>query len=216
MAGPGRRTATRALLGGLIGFIGARASASKKTGRPAGTGDAPADLAARLDVVESRQAITEVLYRYAQGDDRADEALKRTCFWPEATVKYGSFDGTATDFVTFAMKIVRPLRFCTHHVSNVWMEIRGERAVAECHYFAHHRRVASSGNGEEDAFFEGRYVDRLERRNGVWKIAHRRGLRDYNAVIPAATNADIPADQRSGRVPDDPLYVMLADLRAGR
>ena len=206
----------RTVLGGLTAFFAGRAHAQAKPERSAGSAAAPPDLAVRLDVVESRQAITEVLYRYAQGDDRADETLKRTCFWPEATVKYGSFDGTATDFVTFAMKIVRPLKFCSHHVSNPWIEIRGDRAVSDCHYFAHHRRLASTGNGEEDAFFEGRYVDRFERRDGVWKIAHRRGLRDYNAVIPADSKAEIPKDQRSGRVPDDPLYIMLAELRAGR
>jgi hypothetical protein len=202
-----------ASLAGLFTFFGGRASAREKAGRP--TDATLADLTARLDLAESKQAIADVLHRYAQGDDRADEALKRTCFWPDATVKYGSFDGTATDFVTFAMKIVRPLRYCAHHVSNVWVEIKGDRAVSECHYFAHHRRVASSGTGEEDAFFEGRYVDRLERRDGTWKIAHRRGLRDYTIVIPAGSSVEIPVEQRSARVPDDPLYTMLAELRAG-
>jgi SnoaL-like domain len=202
-----------ASLAGLFTFFGGRASAREKAGRP--TDATLADLTARLDLAESKQAIADVLHRYAQGDDRADEALKRTCFWPDATVKYGSFDGTATDFVTFAMKIVRPLRYCAHHVSNVWVEIKGDRAVSECHYFAHHRRVASSGTGEEDAFFEGRYVDRLERRDGTWKIAHRRGLRDYTIVIPAGSSVEIPVEQRSARVPDDPLYTMLTELRAG-
>jgi hypothetical protein len=202
-----------ASLAGLFTFFGGRASAREKAGRP--TDATLADLTARLDLAESKQAIADVLHRYAQGDDRADEALKRTCFWPDATVKYGSFDGTATDFVTFAMKIVRPLRYCAHHVSNVWVEIKGDRAVSECHYFAHHRRVASSGTGEEDAFFEGRYVDRLERRDGTWKIAHRRGLRDYTIVSPAGSSVEIPVEQRSARVPDDPLYTMLAELRAG-
>jgi hypothetical protein len=202
-----------ASLAGLFTFFGGRASAREKAGRP--TDATLADLTARLDLAESKQAIADVLHRYAQGDDRADEALKRTCFWPDATVKYGSFDGTATDFVTFAMKIVRPLRYCAHHVSNVWVEIKGDRAVSECHYFAHHRRVASSGTGEEDAFFEGRYVDRLERRDGTWKIAHRRGLRDYTIVIPAGSSVEIPVEQRSARVQDDPLYTMLAELRAG-
>lgn len=212
----GRRTAARALLGGLVGFLTARAIARETTERPAGSGAVPADLAARLDAIESRQAITDVLHRYAQGDDRADEALKRSCFWPDATVKFGSFDGTATDFVTFAMKIVRSLQACAHHLTNVSIEIRGDRAVSECYYFAHHWRTASNGDAE-DAFFEGRYVDRLERRNGVWKIAHRRGLRDYGTVTPGtASTAQIPMDQRSARGADDAFYVMLAELRAGR
>src|SRR5437870_4428492 len=100
----------------------------------------------------------------------------RSCFWPESTPKHDAFDGKSADFDAFAVKIVAPLKWSAHHISNVSIEAKGDHAFSECYYFAHHRRVAASGAGEDDAFFEGRYLDRHERRNGVWKIIQRRGL----------------------------------------
>lgn len=176
----------------------------------------PSPQATMLADLQARQDITDTLIRYARGNDRADEELIRSCFHPDATLKFGGFDGAASDFVGFAMKIVRPLKWCAHHISNVFIEIKGDMAVSECYYFAHHHRVTKTGDGEEDAFIEGRYIDRHERRNGVWKIAHRRGVGDYTGVVPATALYDsIPADRRSGRMGEDPLYVMLADLRSG-
>jgi len=167
--------------------------------------------------LQARQDISDILIRYARSNDRADEDLMRSCFHSDATFKFGPFDGAASDFVPYAMKIVRPLKWCAHHISNVFAEVKGDRAVSECYYFAHHRRVNKAGDGEEDAFFEGRYVDRHEKRDGVWKIAHRRGLGDYTTVVPAATAYEsIPKERRSGRLGEDPLYVMLSDLRSGQ
>jgi len=177
---------------------------------------APADMATRLDQLESRQQITELLYAYARGNDRVDAELLRACFWPESTHKHGGFDGTSSDFIDFAIKIITPLKFTAHHISNVSIELKGDAALSECHYFAHHRRTAKSGEGEEDAFFEGRYIDRLERRGGVWKIIQRRGLSDFSTVLPAAKPfAEWPEAQRSHRFPDDDYYRMRERLRSG-
>jgi hypothetical protein len=52
---------------------------------------------------------------------------------------------------------------------------------SECYYFAQHRRDRKEGGGEEDVFFQGRYLDDLERRNGEWRIILRRGLSDYTS-----------------------------------
>ena len=64
--------------------------------------------------------------------------------------------------------------------------------------------------GEEDAFFQGRYLDFFERRAGVWKIIRRRGLSDYTApAIPAQVNyAEWPQGQHSTHFPDDDYYQM--------
>lgn len=185
---------------------GAQASAPK----PKGGG-----MAAQLDALTSRVQIEEVLMAYARSNDRLDEALLRSCFWPESTHKHGRFEGKSSDFVGFAVKILNSVKYTAHHISNVSITVDGDRAFSECYYFAHHRRDRKEGGGEEDAFFEGRYLDDFERRNGVWKIIHRRGLSDYSApAIPAATAfADWPAGQHSLRYPDDDYYAMMAKFR---
>lgn len=190
--------------------VGLAAIASgAKAAKPSG-----GDVASRLDVLESKDAIQKVLFDYARANDRVDEALLRGCFWPESKHHHGGFNGLSTDFVGFALKILNSVKYTAHHISNVAIEVKGDQALSECYYFAHHRRDAKTGGGEEDAFMEGRYIDRLERRNGVWKIIQRRGLSDYSQVIPATTPfASWPAGQHSERFPSDDYYAMQKAFR---
>ena len=103
-----------------------------------------------LQALLDKQAIAEVLYRYARACDRADEAMLRACFHPDATNRHGRFDGSAADFCTFAMKIVHSNKREKHTVSNVLVEVDGDAAIAECHYVAYHRRVDKDSGAEED------------------------------------------------------------------
>lgn len=204
-----RRTAlaTTMLAGGLAGGAGSARAAPTK---------GATSVAAQLDMLLSRAQIEEVLVQYARGNDHADEAMIRDCFWPESTHKHGGFDGKSQDFIGFAMKILTKLQYCAHHISNVSIRVKGDRAMSECYYFAHHRRDAKDGGGEEDVFFEGRYLDFLERRDGMWKIIRRRGLSDYTSnPMPANTPfASWPAGTHTLRSKDDEWYRMLAQFDA--
>jgi hypothetical protein len=177
---------------------------------------APDDLLARLDRVESRQAIAALLTAYARGVDRFDEAAIRACFWPESTHRHGAFDGRSWDFLAFAARITSGMSHVAHHISNVSVEAEGDRGFSECYYFAHHRRPSADGAAEEDAFYEGRYLDLHERRGGVWKIIQRRGLGDWAGVLPPGGLLPAwPDEQRSARAPDDAYYDMLNRFRRG-
>jgi hypothetical protein len=204
-----RRTALGAMLAMGVAATaagGAQAAPAKTKGN---------GMAAQLDELLSRAQISEVLMAYARANDRLDETLLRSCFWPESTHKHGKFEGKSSDFVGFAVKILGTVKYTAHHISNVSISVDGDRAFSECYYFAHHRRDRKEGGGEEDAFFEGRYLDDFERRAGVWKIIRRRGLADYSPpAVPAATAfADWPAGQHSLRYPDDDYYSMLTTFR---
>jgi hypothetical protein len=167
-----------------------------------------------LAALVAKQEITEVLYRYCRGMDRADEAAARSCFHPGSVHSHGAFQGLSADFIDMAMTIVRPLKACTHMVTNMMIELAGDRAVSECHFLAHHRRHKADGSGEEDMFLKGRYLDRFERRDGAWKIVGRTGLHDFERVLEPAdrTLASAPAEQLGRPWPDDPIYALLADL----
>lgn len=173
--------------------------------------------AEQFDMLASRTAIEEVLLDYARGNDHADKAMIRSCFWTESSHKHGGFDGTSTGFVDFAMKIIAKLKYCKHHITNVSVRVKGDRAFGECYYYAHHRRDTKDGSGEEDAWFESRYIDILERRAGVWKIIHRRGMSDWNspATPAAAPYAALPPGSHALRSKDDEYYRVLAQFEAG-
>ena len=174
-------------------------------------------LAEQVDILAARAAIEEVLLDYARGNDHADEAMIRACFWPESAHKHGGFDGTSTGFVDFAMKILPLLKYSKHHISNVSIRVKGNRAFSECYYYAHHQRDKKDGGGEEDVFFEGRYIDLFERRGGLWKIIRRRGMSDWtSAPSPAPVlYASLPRGSHALRSKDDEYYRMLAIFEAG-
>ncbi len=214
-----RRTALTAMLALPMGMgVAARASAAPPpTPSPSAGGEGTMSLAARLEMLEAKEAIGELLFAYARANDRADEALLRSCFWPESTHKHGRFDGKSSDFVGFAFKIISGLKYACHHISNVSIAVKGDRAFSECYYFAQHRRVRQDGDGEEDVFFQGRYLDDHERRGGEWRIIRRRGLSDYSSPPqPAAVPyADWPAGQHSEKYPADDYYSMVRDFLKG-
>jgi hypothetical protein len=207
MAEMDRRTALAA--GALATTLAAAGSAAQAA--PRRLSDAQ-----QLDALAARAAIEEVLFDYARGNDHSDEAMIRSCFWPESAHKHGGFDGTSTGFVDFAMKLLPKLKYSKHHISNVSVRVKGSRAFSECYYYAHHRRDVKDGTGEEDIFFEGRYIDFFERRGDMWKIIRRRGMSDWTSVPePAATPySATPPGTHALRSKDDDYYRMLAEFEA--
>lgn len=209
MAEVDRRSALAAAV--LVTGLAAGSSAAEAAGRLRRM-----SVSEQIDILVSRSLIEEVLLDYARGNDHADEALLRSCFWPESTHKHGGFDGTSMGFVDFAMRILPKLKYCKHHITNVSVRVKGNRGFSECYYYAHHRRDNKDGTGEEDIFFEGRYIDLHERRNGEWKIIRRRGMSDWNSPVTPAESpySTLPAGTHALRNRDDDYYKMLADFEA--
>ncbi len=169
-----------------------------------------AALAALLD----KQAITETLYRYARGWDRRDLGLLEGCFHADAVVDQGGFQGRAHDLMATWMDGTAHVLCMTHLITNVLIELKGERAMSEAHFFAHHRRAATKDGGERDWFIKGRYLDIHEKRDGVWKIIDRTGVLDFEQLVdPTDVELQqVPIAGRGRYKPDDKLYAVLAKL----
>lgn len=206
----------RATLGSLGSLAFATAGLAAMSGR-ASAAEPGKSLAQRLDWLESHQQIEDVLYRYARGWDRYDEEALRSCFWPDSMHEHGGFKGKSQDFISKAWPYIGTITLTTHAITNVQILIDGDRAMSECYFAAHHQRPNSMHTGDEDYFVWGRYVDRHLRRNGEWKIIYRHGLSETEQVMTRDPHiVATPADQLSRRKPDDPLYQVMADFKAGR
>jgi hypothetical protein len=169
------------------------------------------DAEALLHELKSRAEIGEVVLRYCRGIDRCDEALLRSCFHPDATHRHGGFEGTSADFCTFALEMVAKVRFTHHQLGPVSIELAGETAFTETYFTSLHRYGATpppGGRAHEDRFAGGRYIDRFERRDGVWKIAHRRGVTEWQRNEPSSDAGfwDGPEAHRGRRDRGDPVY----------
>jgi ketosteroid isomerase-like protein len=132
-----------------------------------------ADLAAlRADLsdLRDRQEIRECLYRYAHAVDRHDWAQLEKVYHPDAIANHGDFAGSREELIAWLDRMFAGLQAHTHHVTNHICEIDGDTAHCESYAIFMTQRI----DGPTVTIGGARYIDRVERRNGAWKIALRR------------------------------------------
>jgi hypothetical protein len=154
-----------------------------------------------------RFAIIDLAALYMRGLDRLDGALLEAQFWADARCEYGIFSGGPADLAAFCMAALADHARNQHMLGQHLIDFAGEdEAFGEVYYQAYHRIVGEDG-APRDLFIAGRYVDRYERRAGIWKIAYRSELVDWVRDDPA-TDAMVAAAPfiMGRRKPDDPLY----------
>jgi ketosteroid isomerase-like protein len=148
------------------------------------TPEIDATRATALDRMLARDAIRDILARYARGIDRADGALLKSCYFDDAIEEHGSsFTGRAHDYVDAAIPKVRNMGVMQHLLGNCHIDLDGDRAYVETYVWTF-LRVERDGRSW-DTYTGGRLHDRFERRNGEWKIAHRRTVFDWNRDTPS-------------------------------
>lgn len=129
-------------------------------------------LEARLEALSAREAIRACLYRYCRGIDRCDEAALRSSYWPDATDRHGPYSGSASGFIDWALAKLKEGGRVIHTIGNIAIELRGAEAAVESYFQAFQTDTDAQGKLRE-TFLCGRYIDRFERRDGRWAIAHR-------------------------------------------
>ncbi len=166
----------------------------------------------RLEAFLSKQEIQEVLARQARGVDRADEALLKSCYHPDAIEEHGpNYNGPAHAYVEGAVGRIRQMGTMAHYLCNQHIELDGETAYVEA-YVITFARFSRDGT-DVDTFTGARSVDRFERRSGEWKIAHRKLVFDWNHDLPANQtwclgmfNAEDPKMRHGSKNRDDLSY----------
>lgn len=137
----------------------------------------------QLERLVARADIHDLLMRYCRGVDRLDEELLRSCYHPDSTDDHGHWKGNGHDFASFIVGSLRArAHHTTHAVANVLIELDPDdpdSADAESYAMASLRRTDDHGDEWLDQF-SGRYVDRVTRRHGVWRIARRVVVHDWS------------------------------------
>jgi hypothetical protein len=158
------------------------------------------------DDLMAQQEIRDVLIRYTRGVDRMDLELVQSCYWPGAHDDHGAFQGTVEEFLKW-LEVLRYFESTMHFIGNQLVELDGDTARAESYCVAYHRRGAQDGEEGYDLVLGLRYVDRMERRDGKWRIADRRCAFDWSRVDPITGEWDFPAEAlRGARDRSDPVY----------
>ena len=165
------------------------------------------DQLARMQSLLDRQDILECLTRFSRGMDRFDKALYLSAFHLDAVMAAGPFVGSAEECYDWAMPMHEAGQVATHHnLLNVTYDIDGDVAHTETYYL-----FVGRNRDDSNWIAGGRYIDRLERRDGRWKIAMRTNAIEWSGLaptmpLPFADVPDIHGNGAPSRSKDDPSY----------
>lgn len=140
----------------------------------------------KIKTLWDKQEITEVMYKFARALDRMDGELMKACYWEDAIEEHQDpiypdlfhYNGNAWKFVPMAMEGFKALKATQHRISNILIELNGDKATAESYVWAYH--VAEENGVEKEGILGGRHHFLLEKRNGEWRIKHRSTVFDWN------------------------------------
>ena len=167
----------------------------------------------RMQAMLDRSEMRDVLARYARGIDRGDAELLKSCYHADAIEEHaGNYEGNAHEYIDQAIPRVMQMGAMQHLLGSSHFDISGDTAYVETNVWTFVRFKDDDGN-EVDTFTGGRLVDRFEKREGTWKIAHRWTVLDWNRDTPTAEGWCLGLfdfTQKGARVgikgKDDPSY----------
>ena len=165
------------------------------------------ELRAQVRQLSDRSEIWDCMQRYARGIDRQDRALLRSAYHDGAVDDHVGFVGVVDDFIDWALAYHGTQTRYQHYLLNHTADIDGDEAHAETYYLfigtdrepANHLTISG-----------GRYIDRLERRDGRWAIVDRVCLVEFMDESQSLLTEEAIAMVPGARVPRhdtaDPSY----------
>jgi hypothetical protein len=127
----------------------------------------------RRDVqyLKDRAEILECIARHARGCDRHDVELLTSTYHDDGIDEHGATINPGPEYAAWANSVhAMSSQAHLHNVTTHLCEIDGDEAHAESYVMV----TMLSPDGTAATVMCGRYVDRLERRDGAWRIAVRR------------------------------------------
>ena len=175
--------------------------------------------ASSMERVLDRLAIHDCLSLNAQATDMLDAEAWKSTYWPEAEEDHGFFRGNAHAFVEqMVVNLRAQMDLCWHLLGNTVIAYEGDAARVVTYFYSYCRMVGPDG-AREDSFCGGRYMDRFEKRSGVWKIAERvtkpDWIRNEDGSFPWGSEALPGFRPKLGmRDADDPARILFGGVPA--
>jgi len=124
-----------------------------------------------LLVVKDRQEICDCIKRESRARDRQDIAAIEACWWPDGVDEHGPVITGAADYAARANKgHGMNFNMTSHNITNQVCEIDGDTAHVESYVIG--GLFWLDDKSTTIAF--GRYLDRLEKRDGEWRMLVRK------------------------------------------
>lgn len=160
-----------------------------------------------LETLAAEAEIRDLHLKFCRANDRLDGDLMRGIFHPDAVIEIHKSFGVE-EFVAFGKQILTQYAVTWHSAPNQLVEVDGDTAWAEHYTISSHRIAAGDKGPERDLIAYGRYIDRVERRDGEWRIAKRTYVLDYNRLDPVPTFDGGMGSTGGARDRTDPSYTL--------
>jgi hypothetical protein len=166
--------------------------------------------------------IRNCVMRYCHGTDREDWTTVADCYLADAKDDHGGFQGTGAQLAKWLEGKAASRGVKQHYVANQLIEIDGDDAVSEAYYLCYiefRDDAEFAGDGLCAVIIGGRYVDRLRRESGSWRIAERTAVLDWSRDLGVLSPWSSPAADRFTRGRGDgadAAQLAFAALRDGR
>jgi len=152
-----------------------------------------------------RLAIMDKLYRYCRSVDRLDVPVGHSVFHEDSTADFSpGYKGTGRGWIDHICVEHKRFLHHSHQVTNVIIELDGDRAGSESYVFATLQR--QDGDKVFQHEFWARYIDTWSKRDGDWAIDTRDCIVDYGVIREVEV---LPGNPRSRRDNSDPSYSVL-------
>ncbi len=125
-----------------------------------------------------KQALYELVCRYAQAVDKRDWTALARLFAPDAVLKGPGFSFDGVDAIVAGMSGLGRFSLTQHHVHNHLAEVDELEASAETYCVANHLYEVDGVTRKLDWGI--RYLDRFACIDGLWHITRRELLLDWS------------------------------------
>jgi len=140
-----------------------------------------AELRRKVQHLEDRAAILDCIANHARGCDRHDVELLSSTYHDDGVDEHGTTVNAGPDYAAWANGVHSATsRQHLHNITTHTCEIDGDEAHAESYVLV----TMLTPDASTATVMCGRYIDRLQRRDGAWRISLRR------ATVELAYTAD--------------------------
>ncbi|WP_044871851.1 nuclear transport factor 2 family protein [Pseudomonas sp. LFM046] len=129
-----------------------------------------------------KQALYELVCRYAQAVDKRDWTALARLFAPDAVLKGPGFSFDGVDAIVAGMNGLGRFSLTQHHVHNHLAEVDEQEASAETYCVANHLYEVEGVTRKLDWGI--RYLDRFACIDGLWHITRRELLLEWSQDLP--------------------------------
>ena len=160
---------------------------------------------------QAASSLQQLAWTYCHAIDRGDLKLVRSLYHDDAIDDHGPmFSGSPDEYVAWLPSMLANWEMTSHVISNMLFLIDGNQAEGELVVLAYHRTPAP---GSRELIARGRYLDRYEKRDGIWRFLRRSLVLDAmeERATPMSEGPSLDEGMEKGRLDaGDACFTRLA------